>query len=159
MQIRQQSRLRARTSKSDRHRGRERSCPLTGAKRTFPDVRHSSDLDGSACRGHSQAGAGSLLHPHRLPGRDRALDGVSRFQVEHRLLRRGMHTRPASREEVEPSARFVPERAPEIADRPVAGRVAAEKRQIDGMAGHIRTRLAISALQALHRVSSVLPSH
>ena len=79
-----------------------------------------------------------LLQSHRLPGRDRALDGVSRFQVEHRLLGRGVHARPASREEVEPSARFVTERAPEIADRPVAGRVAAEKRQIDGMSGHIR---------------------
>jgi hypothetical protein len=49
-----------------------------------------------------------------------------------------MHTRPPSRQEVEPSARLVPKRAPEIADRPVAGRVAAEKRQVDRMAGHIR---------------------
>src|SRR5215469_330664 len=63
----------------------------------------------------------ALIQPHRLPGLDRALDGVSRFQVEHRLIRRGMHARPAGREEVEPSTRFVAERAPEITDRPVAG--------------------------------------
>ena len=67
----------------------------------------------------------ALIQVHGLPGGDRARDRVSRFQVEHRLFRCGMHARPVSREEIEPSARCVPEWAPEIADRPVAGRVSA----------------------------------
>ena len=32
-----------------------------------------------------------LIHPHRLPGRDRALDGVSGLEIEHHPLRRGVH--------------------------------------------------------------------
>jgi hypothetical protein len=72
-------------------------------------------------RGHSYTGAGTLIQSYRLLCRDRALDGVSRFQVEHRLLWRGMHAWSASREEVEPRGRFVPKRAPKIANRPVAG--------------------------------------
>src|SRR5262249_15481605 len=74
---------------------------------------------------------------HRLAGGGRALDGDGRFQIDARLLRRGMDRGRASREMIEPGARLVAERAPEIANRPIARGIAAEKGHVDGMIGHI----------------------
>jgi hypothetical protein len=57
-----------------------------------------------------------LIRPHRLSSRHSALDGVSRFQIEHGLFGDGVDLAAAAgREKVEPGARFVAERAPEIA--------------------------------------------
>src|SRR6516164_4861395 len=65
--------------------------------------------------------------PHRLPGSRRALDGDGRLQIDARLLRRGMDRGRAGCEMIEPGPRLVAEWAPEIADRPIARGVAAEK--------------------------------
>src|SRR5262249_57910527 len=64
---------------------------------------------------------------HRLAGGGSALDGDRRFQIDARLLRRGMDRGRAGREMIEPGARLVAERTPELADRPIACGVAAEK--------------------------------
>src|SRR5262249_40170485 len=77
------------------------------------------------------AAAALLFHlqrqAHCLPGGGRALDGDRRFQIDARLLRRGMDRGRAGREMIEPGARLIAERAPEISDRPIARGVAAEK--------------------------------
>src|SRR5262249_61944480 len=68
-----------------------------------------------------------LLHLQRqaygLAGSRRPLDSNRRLQINPRLLRRGVDRRGAGCEMVEPSARLVAERSPEIAAPPIAGRV------------------------------------
>ena len=60
---------------------------------------------------------------------------------------------PAGREKIEPGARLVAERPPEIAHGPIAGGVAAEERHIERMAGHVRMRNAfLGKDQMLHVV-------
>src|SRR5207248_7387716 len=85
--------------------------------------------------------AALLLHlqrqPHRLAGRGRALNRDRCFQIDARLLRRAMDRWRSGGEMIEPGARLVAERAPEIADRPIASAIAAEKRHVDGMLGHV----------------------
>ena len=51
--------------------------------------------------------------------------------------------------EFEPGARLVAERAPEIADRPVAGGVAAEERHVDGVIRHIGVRDALVRIEQM----------
>src|SRR5262249_5029700 len=96
---------------------------------------------GPRLRGDERRGEPLLFHlqrqPYRLAGGGRALDGDGRFQIDARLLGRGMDRVRASREMIEPGAGLVAERAPEIADRPIARGIAAEKRHVDGMIGHV----------------------
>src|SRR5262249_10657504 len=68
---------------------------------------------------------------HRLLGRGGAFDGDRRLQIDARLLGRGMDRGRAGREMIEPGARLVAERTPEIADRPIARGIAAEKGHVD----------------------------
>ena len=48
----------------------------------------------------------------------------------------------AGREEIQPRARLIAERSPEIAHGPIARGIAAEECQIDRMTGHVRMRNA-----------------
>src|SRR6185503_8609266 len=64
---------------------------------------------------------------HRLSGSHRALDCDSGLEVHACLLRCRVDGGGAGDEMIEPGARFVAERTPEITNRPVAGGIAAEK--------------------------------
>src|SRR5712691_5804174 len=89
---------------------------------------------------------------HGLAGRHRALDGDGGLEIDTGLLRRAMNGRRAGREVIEPGARLVAERAPEIADRPIARGVAAEKGHVHGMVRHVGMRDALLREQEMIEV-------
>ena len=107
--------------------------PLAPVPKTAIFETSAHDVD-SACSGR----------PDRLAGRHRALDRDGRFQVDPGLLGRGVNGRRSGREMIEPGARLVAERAPEIAHRPVARGVAAEEGHLHPVIRHIGMRHALS---------------
>src|SRR5215470_12487471 len=84
-----------------------------------PDPSPQGGGENSAAPRRNRTNDSSLLNPllfhlqrqpHGLAGGGRALDGDRRFQIDARLLGRGMDRGRAGREMIEPGARLVAER-------------------------------------------------
>ncbi|KPK18594.1 MAG: hypothetical protein AMJ67_09190 [Betaproteobacteria bacterium SG8_41] len=76
-----------------------------------------------------------------------------RLQCGARLARRRQHARPAHREMVKPRARFVRDRSPEIAERPVARRSALQEHHVDRLVRQVDMR---DPLLRVHQLVGVI---
>src|SRR5215475_10959828 len=122
-------------------------CPLWPSERRESGHRGASAL----CTISGYHSLASLMGIHRdanpFASRHRPFDRQGGDQVQAGLLGCGVDGRLAFDQVVEPSSRLVRERPPEITHRPVAGSVAAEKRHVDSMIGHIGVGNAVVGIE------------
>ena len=138
--------MRAGALQHGRPRGR-RACPATSFQLSV------------------DAAPGPALHPSRsgsVTGRPIRIEcsiAERRLQRRARVLRRRQRAGPAGRQMIEPGARLVGDRSPELAERPVARRAALQEHHVDHVVRQIDVRDAGLGVHQLVGVVVVEDDH